>query len=200
MSDNKHTLSVTAVIECNGRFLFAQRSGKDGNFGGQWVFPGGKVEKGEDTIQALIREISEETGVDIYPEVQLISAYKFFRIEDGSSSQGQVFLMRAKNDSFNFDEESFQDVRWVLPEDICDYVKNKQTIYGMEVHVRNAVIILKTGSMLDWKYSSVTLYQEARCTMTRSYLIGLKEAQDVYQYLNQNDGHLPNPGTWQGKL
>jgi 8-oxo-dGTP diphosphatase len=199
MDDNKHTLSVTAVIEYQGRFLFAQRKSQLGNFGGQWAFPGGKVEKGEDAIQALIREIREETGIDVYSETQLLSAYTFFRAEDGSSSQGQVFLIRAKDDKAYFDEESFQDSKWILPEDICDYVNNKQTIYGMEVHVRNAVIALKTGSMLDWKYISVTLYQEAKCTMTKSYLIGLKEAQDVYQYLSQNDGHLPNPGTWQSK-
>lgn len=198
MDDNKHTLSVTAVIEYQGKFLFAQRKGQLGNFGGQWVFPGGKVEKGEDAIQALIREISEETGITIYPELQLISTYKFYRAEDNSSSQGQVFLMRAKDDILRFDEDSFQDVKWILPEDICEYVDSKQTIYGMEVHVRNAVIVLRTNSMIDWKYISVTLYQEAKCKMTKSYLIGLKEAQDVGQYLQQNNGHLPNPGTWRG--
>ena len=37
----------------------------DGPLNGQWEFPGGKIEKGEDAWQALIREIFEETSVVI---------------------------------------------------------------------------------------------------------------------------------------
>ena len=44
--------------------LFAQRpAGKA--YAGYWEFPGGKIEAGESVIDALIREIDEELGVQI---------------------------------------------------------------------------------------------------------------------------------------
>jgi 8-oxo-dGTP diphosphatase len=44
---------------------------KEGNillvktYHGGWVFPGGQVEEGENLIDALIREIKEESGIDV---------------------------------------------------------------------------------------------------------------------------------------
>lgn len=53
---------VAAVIEKNGALLVSLRRPK-GSRPSQWEFPGGKVERGESEIQALMREISEELGV-----------------------------------------------------------------------------------------------------------------------------------------
>ena len=56
---------VCAVIENEtGQFLSAQR-GPDMSFAGKWEFPGGKVEIGEETTAALIREIQEELGCTV---------------------------------------------------------------------------------------------------------------------------------------
>jgi 8-oxo-dGTP diphosphatase len=54
---------VAAVIEDEtGRFLVARRPlGR--HLGGLWEFPGGRVERGETPIEALVRELDEELGV-----------------------------------------------------------------------------------------------------------------------------------------
>jgi 8-oxo-dGTP diphosphatase len=57
---------VGAAIVDRGRVLVAQRSG--GPYDGCWEFPGGKVERGESDLSALIREIREELGVDVVPQ------------------------------------------------------------------------------------------------------------------------------------
>lgn len=52
---------VAAVIRRAGRVLIARRHGH-AERGGQWEFPGGKVEAGESEPGALAREIREELG------------------------------------------------------------------------------------------------------------------------------------------
>jgi cysteine synthase B len=54
---------VCGLIENQGRLLIARRSPGQA-LAGYWEFPGGKVEPGETTAQALARELKEELGVD----------------------------------------------------------------------------------------------------------------------------------------
>lgn len=183
MGKVQHTLSVTAIIENNGKFLFVKRDSSMGNFPDKWVFPGGKVEHGEDVIQALYRELEEETGLDLTNDFAFLSSYQFSRKEDNSSSQGLVFLVRSRNTSVKPDP-SIAECRWINPEDITDYEKN--TIYGMEVHVRNAMIILKKGLLLDKRLFSVTDYQTEKCYMNKVYFMELKNAKTVEEFLEKN--------------
>ena len=53
-----------------GRVLAARRSGPP-VLAGQWEFPGGKVEPGEDEASALRRECREELGVEVEPLARL---------------------------------------------------------------------------------------------------------------------------------
>jgi len=63
MNNLKQIEVVAAVIVKDGTILATQRG--YGEFKGKWEFPGGKVEKGENLEQAIIREIKEETNADI---------------------------------------------------------------------------------------------------------------------------------------
>ena len=55
---------VGAVILNGGKILSAQRK-LGGTLGGLWEFPGGKVEEGESSKEALAREVREELEADI---------------------------------------------------------------------------------------------------------------------------------------
>ncbi len=55
---------VAGVIVREGRVLVALR-GPGMRLAGEWEFPGGKVEPGEDDATALARELREELGVDV---------------------------------------------------------------------------------------------------------------------------------------
>lgn len=48
-----------------GRLLLIQRGHEPGR--GLWSVPGGRVEPGEDDAAALVREMREETGLEIVP-------------------------------------------------------------------------------------------------------------------------------------
>lgn len=60
---------ITLVVACalvdeDNRVLIAQRP-EGRHMAGLWEFPGGKIEPGELPEQALIRELSEELGIDV---------------------------------------------------------------------------------------------------------------------------------------
>ncbi|MDT7581729.1 MAG: 8-oxo-dGTP diphosphatase [Pseudonocardiales bacterium] len=48
-----------------GRLLVVQRANEPGR--GLWSIPGGRVEQGEDDAAALVREMREETGLEVAP-------------------------------------------------------------------------------------------------------------------------------------
>jgi ADP-ribose pyrophosphatase YjhB (NUDIX family) len=49
-----------------GRLLLVQRANQPGR--GLWSVPGGRVEPGEDDAAALVREMREETGLEVTPD------------------------------------------------------------------------------------------------------------------------------------
>lgn len=60
---------ITLVVACalvdeDNRVLIARRP-EGRHMAGLWEFPGGKIEPGELPEQALIRELSEELGIDV---------------------------------------------------------------------------------------------------------------------------------------
>lgn len=58
------TIEVVAAVIRHDDKVFATARGY-GEFKGGWEFPGGKIEIGETSEEALVREIKEELDVDI---------------------------------------------------------------------------------------------------------------------------------------
>lgn len=55
---------VSLILEENGKLLLLKKAEKRG---GEYTLVGGRVEKGESVLQALVRECREEVGIDINP-------------------------------------------------------------------------------------------------------------------------------------
>ena len=64
MTDQEKITVAAAVIRVDGKYLITKRT-QGTHLAGYWEFPGGKVEKGETTVDALTREILEEVGLEI---------------------------------------------------------------------------------------------------------------------------------------
>lgn len=84
-------VSVAVLQRPDGSFLLAQRPpGKI--WAGYWEFPGGKIEPGETSYHALVRELHEELGIEVetaYPWITRVFAYphatvrlNFFRVTE----------------------------------------------------------------------------------------------------------------------
>jgi 8-oxo-dGTP diphosphatase len=69
--DSRHSVSVAGVIvDDQARALLIQRRDN-----GHWEAPGGVLETNEDILSGLKREVREETGLEVEPEL-LTGVYK----------------------------------------------------------------------------------------------------------------------------
>jgi ADP-ribose pyrophosphatase YjhB (NUDIX family) len=106
----KHSVSVAAVItDDHGRALLIQR--RDNH---RWEPPGGVLELGESIHDGLRREVREETGLDIQPEV-LTGVYK-------NMTRGivaLVFRCTGTGGQLTVNEE-VTAFRWATPAEVSD--------------------------------------------------------------------------------
>jgi len=76
-----YTIAIGVVLN-KDRVLITQRR-NDGLLGGLWEFPGGKIKDGETPATACLREIKEETGLEVAIRqylTQVKHAYTHFKI------------------------------------------------------------------------------------------------------------------------
>lgn len=66
LKDDEYHLSVLGIIRRDdGRFLITQRVMTKRWAPGWWEVPGGGVRAGESSYEAVVREVKEETGLDV---------------------------------------------------------------------------------------------------------------------------------------
>jgi len=73
-------VGVGGVLVRQGRVLLIRR-GKEPLYG-RWVVPGGTVELGEPLDEALVRELREETGLEVEP-LELITVFDRIQRDGG---------------------------------------------------------------------------------------------------------------------
>jgi len=108
-------LCVGAIVtDGRGRLLLIQRGHEPGK--GLWSLPGGRVEPGETTAEALVREMEEETGLTVEPG-RLIGQV------DRPGRAGDVFDIRdyaatVTGGTLRAGDDA-ADARWVNPEELA---------------------------------------------------------------------------------
>lgn len=73
--------TVTAIIKFSDKKILLVKRGTT-VFKGYWALPGGKIDDGETPEQAIMREVREETGLDI-EIVKKLGEYHEAGVQDG---------------------------------------------------------------------------------------------------------------------
>lgn len=66
------------LIAKSNKFLLLRRSSGEHSYAGCWGLPGGSVEKNETPTDAIIREVKEETGLEI-PNMRFLNKYSYHK-------------------------------------------------------------------------------------------------------------------------
>lgn len=83
-------LGVGAIVIREGEVVVIRRANEP--LKGEWSIPGGKVELGETVAQALVREVREETGLEVEPAALVEVFERITRDEAGKTKYHYVLL------------------------------------------------------------------------------------------------------------
>lgn len=79
---------------------------------GHWSFPKGHVESGETEIETAVREIKEETAIDVLIDPTFRETVSYSPKRD-TQKIVVYFIARARNYNFMPQKEEISEVRWV---------------------------------------------------------------------------------------
>lgn len=104
------SFGVKIIIECNGKFLLIRNS-----YGyKRWTFPGGKIEKGEESEFSAKREVGEELGIDL-SEVKLLG--EVFSDLEGKRDTIYIYYSKINNSLLKIDKFEIEEAKWFNEKD-----------------------------------------------------------------------------------
>jgi 8-oxo-dGTP diphosphatase len=118
MMEKNPTLMVVAaaLVDADGRVLLQKRS-PGRQMEGLWEFPGGKVEPGEIPEDALIRELSEELGVETDADCLVPAAFASAPLGDRHMLLLLYICRKWRGEPQPLDAEA---LRWVRPQQMFE--------------------------------------------------------------------------------
>lgn len=134
---SRNFVYVSAVIPQKNRFLVLKRGPKKQLYPNKWVFPGGKVEIGENVIEAVYREVKEEVNLELKDQLAFIRAYNF-DVRKNSQSLGLVFCIPHLSGKVKL-ENDYEKYLWVTPQEF----RKLDIIAGSENHIDNAAWVVR---------------------------------------------------------
>lgn len=118
---NQPVVGVGAIIVCNGKILLEKRRSEPGR--GKWSVPGGLVELGESTEQAVIREVKEETGLDVENPELIDVVNNIIFDENGKIEYHFVivdYFVKLRGGELNAADDA-EELKWVALDDVEKY-------------------------------------------------------------------------------
>lgn len=136
LPDHRYHLVVHVWIRnSKGQYLISQRSAERKVHPLMWEGQGGSVLKGETSLQGALREVKEEVGVDLKPNMGKIVFSRIRNIIEGKKFNdildvwlfeydGEVFLERATT-------KEVAQVKWLYSNEIKDLYDNHQFVFSL---------------------------------------------------------------------
>lgn len=106
---------------------------------GHWSFPKGHVEAGETEVETALREIKEETGIDVIIDPSFRETVSYYPRKDTQKSV-VYFVAKAKNFDFVPQEEEISQIKWVdigHASTVLTYENDKTIVSKAKIAIRN---------------------------------------------------------------
>ena len=114
-------VGVGAVVICDGKILLEKRKNEPGR--GKWSIPGGLVELGEGVEQTVVREVMEETGLEVEKPSLIDIVDNVTRDRSGEIRYHFViidFSVKLKGGTLKAQSDA-EELRWVAFDEVEKY-------------------------------------------------------------------------------
>lgn len=208
-------IAIGIITNAEGCVLVQKRTQRS-IAAGFWEFPGGKVEAGEDCIDALKREIFEELGIHIRQPLRWLRRshagtgelhLNFYRISDWEGTiggkEGQVIEWRAlDNLPSPFLDLSKKIWKWLSLPPTCTITAAE--VIGVEQTIRQLPSLLCHPIMLQFRSKQLSSQDRQRLftaiQLSPKNRNALVLVNDDEEYAKQSDGiHLSSSQLWKQK-
>ncbi|GGO66908.1 NUDIX domain-containing protein [Nonomuraea cavernae] len=145
------TFVQKAFMVAEGRLLLVRKSAADPYHPGLWEVPGGRMQPAEGLDEHIVREVREESGIDIEPGPPFHIWDWEMRGDDHSRVRaiavGRICrpLSRRLSTARQVPGDHISAVRWVPHDEIADH----PLIPGMDLAVEQFLLLYK-GRRADW--------------------------------------------------
>ncbi|MEM3626680.1 MAG: NUDIX hydrolase [Candidatus Bathyarchaeia archaeon] len=138
-------VGVGAVIICDGKILLEKRKNEPGK--GKWSIPGGLVELGESLEQTVIREVKEETGLDV-ADPEIIDVVDTISVDENGRIKYHFvivdYFLKLKGGTLKAADDA-EELKWVELDEVENYDLTKTIRSFFE---RNMQKLVKLNSRL----------------------------------------------------
>jgi len=114
-------VGVGAVVICDGKILLEKRKNEPGK--GKWSIRGGLVELGENVEQTVIREVKEETGLEVEKPEHIDIVDNVIRDKNGEIKYHFViidYFVKLKGGTMKAMSDA-EELRWVTFDEVEKY-------------------------------------------------------------------------------
>lgn len=127
---------VGCLLEHDGRFVLLHRRPEKPH-GGLWGLPGGKVDLGETSLQAMVRELQEETGYAAKEEhLEHLGTYTFDSLDLGGTYVYATYRLKLDaSHAVILEESSHTEAIWTTPSEANARPDLVSDLYALLKHI-----------------------------------------------------------------
>lgn len=116
----KTRVVAVAIIEKDGKILMGNKAKDVGPYPNTWRLPGGGVEDGESLEKALIREVKEETGLEVTNLEEVGLQEDDEPNKHGERTHYTFHIFRAEVAGKENPTDEFPELRWIDKSELKD--------------------------------------------------------------------------------